>query len=223
MKRLRVILVFVAVLLGGLLVILFSRPGEPSYQGRRLSQWLDEYEATAFMRVQSTDTKARSQAAHHAVKMIGTNAIPFLIQWLQFTNSPSRDRYNLLLSKQKLIRFRFETERHANNPALRGFGILRDDAQSAAPELARLLESPRQDQRYMAIECLVVIDSEQHKLLPVFLQAFKSTDFNTRMWAGAHLRDAYPAEAEKAGVALDFPGWKPAVTGGTVTNTPAAK
>jgi HEAT repeat protein len=75
----------VALILG--LILLTRIPTQPTYNGRTLETWLTIY----FNGNDSTpeDTRKRREAAS-AVRHIGTNAIPFLLNWI--TIEPSRLR-----------------------------------------------------------------------------------------------------------------------------------
>jgi hypothetical protein len=57
-------------------------PLEPVYQGRRYSAWLDE----------APGTQPRNLAAQAALRAIGTNAIPFLLEQLTYKDSPAKAR-----------------------------------------------------------------------------------------------------------------------------------
>jgi hypothetical protein len=61
------------------------REHEPRYKGRRLSRWLALYSDSL-----ATESLGKRQEAEHAVRQIGTNAIPNLLKWLQFESSSQR-------------------------------------------------------------------------------------------------------------------------------------
>ena len=80
MKRLRFILIVLAVFLAGAVVINAVRRPEPSYQGRTLSQWMSDV-APHFSNGMATPKPAEvRQAAEIAVKAIGSNAVPTLVR-----------------------------------------------------------------------------------------------------------------------------------------------
>src|SRR5437762_2441235 len=66
------LLLGVALVAVGVVVVL-SRSGEPAYGGRRLSEWVDGY-ATRYPNSESDE----------AIRQIGTNAIPYLLKWIQY-------------------------------------------------------------------------------------------------------------------------------------------
>jgi len=64
-------------LLAGILgAYLLLWPAEPSYKGRRLNEWIRSY----------GDGKAEFKRSEidEAVRAMGTDAIPFLVRWLQY-------------------------------------------------------------------------------------------------------------------------------------------
>jgi hypothetical protein len=113
-----------------------SREQEPSYQGKTLSQWLRTYQ----------DSRHKDQRAADAVHHIGTNALPYLLKWVDYEMPTWRQdllrvtagpAYALggfrlvgLLSGEKQVRA---------NLGLAGFEILKEEASSAVPQLSRKL------------------------------------------------------------------------------------
>ncbi|MDB6122823.1 MAG: hypothetical protein JWQ71_1816, partial [Pedosphaera sp.] len=95
MKRLRLILIIVALLVVGWLVFRPARPKEPSYQGKRLTEWLEYLDQSSFgprtypsfSRRQSATTE-EYKTAKRAIQSIGTNAIPTLLRIMADRDSP---------------------------------------------------------------------------------------------------------------------------------------
>ncbi len=81
-KRQRLFLLLVCALVAGVALMLLSRTHEPSYNGRSLSDWL--VGLTNYHGDDDTD-----QAAE-AIRQIGTNAIPYLVQYSHYTPWPLR-------------------------------------------------------------------------------------------------------------------------------------
>lgn len=66
-----------------LAIILSLRPNsEPSYQGKRLSWWVVQYE----------QNPAGREEAQRAIAQIGTNALPTLLQWINYEEPPWRTK-----------------------------------------------------------------------------------------------------------------------------------
>jgi hypothetical protein len=109
--------------------------GEPRYQGRYLSAWLDDY-ANPLRSVHSRadlgkiNIKAKFQRSQQAVLAIGTNAIPTLLKLLQAQDTgveklPRHSEFML-------------TAREQHDMAQAGFMILQKQAMAAVPELTKL-------------------------------------------------------------------------------------
>src|SRR5215510_13709512 len=81
-KRRFYLLLIGAVVVIGVLVAVVSGPREPEYNGRKLSEWVDDYNRDAWY---SSYRKFHSQvAAEEAIKHAGTNALPWLLEWIQY-------------------------------------------------------------------------------------------------------------------------------------------
>src|SRR5262249_53724049 len=78
-KQLRLLPLVVLIAGAIVLVLRFGHSDEPSYQGRRLGEWLDDYH--------HTPSGKTNCAAIAAVQAIGTNGFPYLLHHV--TNRPS--------------------------------------------------------------------------------------------------------------------------------------
>ena len=67
-------------LAGAALSLLWRKPSEPVYQGRKLSAWCIQLS-------QSSSAEERTTAAE-AIRQIGTNAFPQLLQWISYDPNP---------------------------------------------------------------------------------------------------------------------------------------
>lgn len=123
----------VAFLVGAL--VLFSIPREPVYDGKALSVWLDELAAQNYAMRWETNTQ---QAI--AIRTIGTNSIPFLLDQLRSHGSRWQFQVNLLLEKQSFLRYRFPDTNVRLSRATFGFQALGELAEPAIPELLVLVE-----------------------------------------------------------------------------------
>jgi hypothetical protein len=205
MKRLRIISIVVAVLFLGILAITLFLDREPRYQGRTLTQWVDDWIRIESRDFPSQDDEEAIGKCKHAIQQIGTNAIPALLKWMQAADSPMRVKLNTVLDKQSLIKFRFPEAEHCHWRGYMGFRALRKDAMAAVTDLTKLLESPDHGQRRLVFESICAIDYDVRNLLPVFLQSLQNSQANIRLSAAVRLIENYPAEAEKADVYKMFP------------------
>ncbi len=125
-----------------------SRPPDPSYNGRPLSEWLLLY-GRSNGHLQSD---AVSQEAAMAIRHIGTNALPLLLAWSDY--EPPMLRYHLTTFAQKMPSWlqrsrpmqRLYTNLEADERsryAVYAFAALGQTASPAIPELARRASRPR--------------------------------------------------------------------------------
>lgn len=126
--------------------LLWTGQKEPEYQGRKLSEWL----ILSRRSVVATVNSPSPEAAENAVHQIGTNAIPCLLRWLQHRNPPWRERMweqiapvaFRIVGRSATYKFILHLD-YQQEMAQWGFEILGEDAQSAVPELERVLNSHR--------------------------------------------------------------------------------
>ncbi len=117
------------------------RPPEPSYQGKRLGEWLRQYDVS-FMPRPNTNADA-------AIREIGTNALPYLLNQLASSN-PKRPYGIILNSGNKVF---YEGLHMRKEPwsdpaedrawqAAAGLAALGPSASNAVPALVGLLDKP---------------------------------------------------------------------------------
>jgi hypothetical protein len=102
----------------GVLCICYQRAVEPRYQGKPLSDWVSRADAET------------------PVVTIGTNALPYLIKWIQY-RSPAWTPKVLPSFVQQFLSRRMELA----NGSIAAFGVLRDIAIPAIPELLQLVNA----------------------------------------------------------------------------------
>ena len=166
---------------------------------RTLSAWLSDSFSQIDDLTNYPNAASRRETARRAVKEIGTNAIPWLLKWIQATRSPLKDRLNLLLDKQHVIQFRFEKFEWKQSKAHYGFLILGSDALPAVPALLRLMQSPDTDLRDHALSGLLEIDQGKKLLLPELRQFLNDSDPVTQIRTATYLHSWYPELSANAG------------------------
>ena len=128
------------------LALWLSPAPEPAYNGRLLSEWLNDLIATN-----------RQPDAVAAVRAIGTNAVPHLLRGFDYSYSPRRE-----LLYRTSSRVFHDTLHLATQPiydpaqlrylgAVRGFEALGATASNAVPSLRRLLDTPTGDGAAIAL------------------------------------------------------------------------
>jgi hypothetical protein len=138
-KRRRIVLLIACPIAVAVLLWLLRPSREPFYEGRSLSQWLTMYR---FAAVEKAPSKDREMAAE-AVRSIGTNALPLLLEWIRYEPRPWRQTVQRMIDKIGANAFpRFADripdpfERPLN--AKEGFRILGIEARSALPVLLKV-------------------------------------------------------------------------------------
>lgn len=110
---------------------------EPVYEGKRLSQWLE-----GFSLAQPQDTEepeAMAREAAHAVRQIGTNALPSLLKMLRARDSALKRRLMYWAGRQSAIHFELIPAEDLRHRAVYGFKAIGATAQSAIPSILPLL------------------------------------------------------------------------------------
>lgn len=139
----------VALLVG--LAAILTQEREPHYNGRSLSSWLKTYDALVM--TQDSPEFAESEAA---VRQIGTNAIPHLLNWIRDEPAPWRRTVRRAIpypvADTRLVSFLLEGS-DKQGAASSGFIILGTNAASAIPALLPLIKDtthPRTAKRAIA-------------------------------------------------------------------------
>jgi hypothetical protein len=127
-KRKRVLVIGAAWALVSAVVLIacLTGPREPEYEGKKVSWWLHLYI--------SSDSKSEAASrASHAVREIGTNALPWMLAGISKEPGPLR---KLLRKAPKPFRHFGDRERAFERlEAIRAFGILKDAARPAIPQI----------------------------------------------------------------------------------------
>jgi hypothetical protein len=153
---LAVVCAFLAV---ALILLLWGSDREPRCQGKPLSEWLLQ---------EAWKHAGLTADQEEAVRCMGTNALPFLLKWVQYVTPPWRVRLTsnaprfvgpfwFLLGDQQMERARLSVM------CLR---VLGPDVSPAMPELVKMM---KQTNAVVAIRALQVVDSAGLAGIPVLL------------------------------------------------------
>src|SRR5438876_9254302 len=82
-KRRFYLLLIAALVLIGVLVAVLSGSREPEYGGRKLSEWVEDYSPGNLSSLVQTKDASR-KLAKEAIHRIGTNALPWLLEWIRY-------------------------------------------------------------------------------------------------------------------------------------------
>jgi len=166
MTKIRRLTLFIlpAFIVGGLLWFALHT-GEPSYQGKRLGQWLKEFE-----------TEDQRAEAGHAIQQMGTNALPRLLEMLQSTDSRLKQRVQNFLNSHSPVRINLGSANNARTRAVAAFEVLGAAAKPAIPTLTNLLDHSNSDVRSSAIYSLASMGIEAENAVPALLQMLKDKE-----------------------------------------------
>src|SRR5580765_8198129 len=127
------------VLVAGALAIWAARgPREPTYEGRVLSDWLNHHVASSAA-VPPSGSPGWNKA-EEALRAIGTNGIPVLIDMLQAKEPPRLVRTLADLGRRIGLRINLRPAWERIEEAEYAFHVLNTNAVSAVPELIRVYE-----------------------------------------------------------------------------------
>lgn len=191
-------------------------PQGPFYHGRSLKAWLQDFtnplrhSSGIPLRNLSAEMGARMEGAQRAVKAIGTNAIPTLLQYVQAKDSGVTRMVPGPIGPRSFVGDWFPSAREKHAMAEAGFTILDKDALPARPALVALTRDNDPTVRMTAFECLFFMVQPDYKTLTTILVPFgHDPDRYNRKKAAEHMRMYLalitPEEAEKAGVYEAFP------------------
>jgi hypothetical protein len=142
-RRKRIFIILAVVVLVGISVAAFwTREREPEYNGKKLSEWCWLYWGWV------AEGPAEKEQARVAINHIGTNALPFLVQWLRYDHPSPKETIADIAAQLKDRLRRSTGARNSLRPLSRaeiaglGFEALGTNASPAIPALMVLLRDP---------------------------------------------------------------------------------
>jgi hypothetical protein len=131
MRRRKMMIGFLALVACGILVVAFwpEKP-EPVYDGRKLSEWL---------RIVATSRNGWSEEHTKAIDALGTNSIPFLLEWLAYEPGlPKKAQFKLAEISPEWLPLQGPSEDsklHRAWAAYSALTVFREKAEPAIPQL----------------------------------------------------------------------------------------
>jgi len=180
---------FSAALLAGVALWAFCLllgPGEPAYQGRPLTYWVRQQQQSWLL----PHSPSRIEA-DHAIRSIGTNALPLLLKWTAAKDSLFQRKLVAWARKQSLIKVRFHSDEEYHAQADAGFASLGALAKPAVPALIKLLNHSDTMVRVTAEYDLMWIGPEAQDAVPALVRCLNDGDFIVRFRATRCLRDIH--------------------------------
>lgn len=124
---------------GGItLGIVLLWPHEPSYKGKSLTFWIKK-------EMQRLDDPSPDPEAQAALQSMGTNAIPWLLEKLQYRDSALKTNFTRWADHHPKFRLRLTSGYEINLQAANGFILLGEKAQPAIPTLKLLMDNENEN------------------------------------------------------------------------------
>jgi hypothetical protein len=175
-KRGRRILLVTAVVVAVTLAALLLWPGdrEPVYRGKKLSEWL--------LLPRQRGIPGPSPESTEAIQHIGTNALPFLVEWIQYRTPRWRNRVANELYQRRLHSVANLFVKQADRATLStwAFSVLGPRASGAIPQLVPLLTNSDAETRVRAGSALGAIGTNS---IPVLISAWTNRTLQTDIGA----------------------------------------
>lgn len=156
-------------------------PSDPRFEGKRLSQWLRNYDSLAaadlprFEDVRKTD---------EAVRHLGTNSIPLLLRFMEAKDSALKIKLSEFLDDHGFGDMPFTTEDQLHFRAFRGFLLLGPVASNAVAQLLTIYSRSTTEQRQVLVqECFGSIGPAASNAVPLLMSNIFSGDEQIRMVA----------------------------------------
>jgi HEAT repeat protein len=174
-----------------------SREREPVYQGKRLSGWLEtlyDEKKPIGDRAEQAIRRQNIRRVEQAIRQIGTNALPLLIEGLQAQDTKLKQLMMTWVQKQKLVHFNFKSANQRRIEAILGYQALGPLASAQVPSLSGILTNdPSPDVRRAVAQVLASIGPEARLAASALFHAAKDTNDAVRACAFFALGGIRPA------------------------------
>ena len=216
-----IFLVVVMALLGGVIHLLRPASVEPVWHGHRLSKWLDMYDSS--LRFEAGDgrhPRFTDEEFGRALDGIGTNALPFVREWLLQKPDRIKPWFNGQLNKLNWLHFRFAVDYGEDcSRAETGFLYYGVRAQLLLPWLMALSHSADPDLRMTAYEAAFFRRPEKAVFLPLADRALSDEAAGCEATAAQWMVGRFPEEAARRNLRSRYPqfyhDWSEVNTSGT--------
>ena len=157
----------------GLWLIFHSTP-PPSYEGRPLAFWLQEFN-------KSDGTVASRKRATEAIQAMGSNTLPAIMGMLRSEDSRLQQTLMNLEYRFRFIRFSLNPAAQQHLRAIFALQALGPAAQPAIPELLQLLRSKNAEIRRFAAEAVAYTGAQQEIIAPALTNALVDSNYLVRV------------------------------------------
>ena len=162
-----------------LLILTLFYPSEPIYNGKSLSAWAQHYGKNNW-----TTNRAAAEEAQVAIRKIGTNGIPFLLDLVEARESNLKKSFRQLVPTKWHAALRLQESGIVRRIGAHGLAALGTNAPGAVPSLIELAKNhPDEDGRYIALFALNTLGPAAEPAVPFFLQCLTNKNSIIRMEA----------------------------------------
>jgi len=176
-KRWIYLLLIAIVVLIGAFVVVVMPVREPGYGGRRLSEWL-AYASHPYSRSHPDVIQTEE-----AIRKIGTNALPYLVRWVQYERPAWKSNVYLLLRKllsKPSIGVRDDRQTIRAEACVIGFRALGSEGKAAIEELSQIMNDPKSERSAQrAASALAALGDDA---LPAFLNGATNKNSGVRLF-----------------------------------------
>jgi len=161
-----------------MLVWLFVYRPEPVYQGKELSDWARQFGTNNWW-----TNQAAAREAERAIRAVGPEAIPFLLDWMQAKESATNKKLRELLPKTWHDRLRLQdTSGNVRRMGAHGIAALGTNAPpDIVPELIEIgRRHPDEDGRYSAVFALRNLGSLAEQAIPFYIECMTNREATIR-------------------------------------------
>jgi len=158
---------------------------EPVYNSKPLSAWVQQYSTNNWR----PEGRPAAQEAEVAIRQIGTNAIPLLLDRIRVRESPLKKKVRTFVpqSWQDRLYLRDRTEETRSTGAY-GLAALGTNAPSAVPALIEIgTHHPDEDGRSIAVYAVGTLGSAAEPAIPFLIQCLTNKVFMIRSYAASGL------------------------------------
>jgi len=162
-----------------LLLLKLFYPSDPVYNGKSLSAWAQQYGKNNW-----TTNRDAAEEAQVAIRKIGTNGIPFLLDLVEARGSNLKKRFRHILPTKWHAALRLQESGIVRWIGAHGLAALGTNAPGSVPSLIDLAKNhPDEDGRYSALFALGTLGPAAEPAVPFFIQCLTNKDATIRMEA----------------------------------------
>jgi hypothetical protein len=163
---------------------LFLRRVEPVYNGKPLTAWAEQYGSNNWR-----PRRELAREAEFAIRQIGTNSIPFLLDMMRARDSELKKRLRQQLPRKWHDRLNLtDNSGNVRRTGAHGLAALGTNAPTAVPALIDLAtQHPDEDGRYIAVFALRTLGPAAEAAIPFYIQCLTNKDGTIRNEAAVGL------------------------------------